>query len=42
MAILCYKYFPVRLFGAFLISSGVPDATILPPSLPPPGSMSMI
>ena len=37
-----YKNFPVILSGVFMISSGVPAATIRPPASPPPGPMSMI
>ena len=33
---------PVRLSGQALISSGVPAATMRPPSVPPPGPISMI
>ena len=35
------KYCPVRLFLFFLTSSGVPVATILPPSNPAAGPRSM-
>ena len=38
---LYYKYFPVTLSVFFLISSGVPTATMRPPASPPPGPMSM-
>ena len=31
---------PVRLEGTCVISHGVPAATMVPPSLPPPGPMS--
>lgn len=31
---------PVRLEGTCVISHGVPVATMVPPSLPPPGPMS--
>ena len=31
---------PVRLEGTCVISQGVPAATMVPPSLPPPGPMS--
>ena len=34
--------FPVMLSSEALISAGVPLATTLPPSSPPPGPMSMM
>ncbi|VVB77402.1 Uncharacterised protein [uncultured archaeon] len=34
------RYLPVRLLGFFIISSGVPSATMLPPCTPAPGPMS--
>ena len=36
-----YRNRPVTLLPQFLISSGVPQATISPPSAPPPGPMSI-
>ena len=36
-----YKYRPVMLSPDFLISFGVPQATICPPCSPPPGPMSI-
>lgn len=37
-----YMNFPVMLAGAAAICSGVPVATIQPPSVPPPGPISII
>ena len=37
-----FKNLPVMLAGAAAICSGVPAATICPPSVPPPGPMSMM
>ena len=37
-----YRYLPVMLSGQFLISSGVPLATMVPPWVPPPGPISTI
>ena len=40
--LIFYRYFPVMLSAFALICSGVPTATTLPPSSPPPGPISMI
>ena len=37
-----YRNLPVTLSGVFFISSGFPVATIRPPSVPPPGPISMM
>ena len=39
---ISYINLPVTLSGQAFICSGVPAATILPPSSPPPGPMSMM
>ena len=36
------RYFPVLLSGIAAMSAGVPVPTILPPSSPPPGPISMM